>query len=81
MFNTTSKYFTFFNNKPPASWVVHTARDFLTCYSCSYYSFMIKSLNLVRNNKETYHTKVKLFNPIVRGEEVKISISKNSRKI
>ena len=42
---------------------------------------MIKSLNLVRNNKETYHTKVKLFNPIVRGEEVKISISKNSRKI
>ena len=28
-----------------------------------------------------YHTNVKLFNPIVRGEEVKINISKNSRKI
>ena len=40
MFNITSKYFSFFNNKPPATWVGHIARDFLTCYSCLYYSFM-----------------------------------------
>ena len=29
MFIITSKYFGFFNNKPPASWVVHMTRDFL----------------------------------------------------
>ena len=34
-----SKYFSFFNNKPTASWVAHI-RDFLTCYSFSYYSSM-----------------------------------------
>ena len=42
MFNITSKYFSIFNNKPPASWVAHITRDFITCYSCSYYSFMIE---------------------------------------
>ena len=36
MFNITSKYFSFFNNKPSAGWVTHIARDFLTCYSCLY---------------------------------------------
>ena len=35
MFNITSKYFSFFNNKPTASWVDHITRDFLTCYSRS----------------------------------------------
>ena len=40
MFNITSKYFSFFNNKPPASWVAHITRDFLTCYSSSYFSPM-----------------------------------------
>ena len=39
-FNITSIYFSMFNNKPPASWVAHITRDFLTCYSCSYYSSM-----------------------------------------
>ena len=34
MFNMSSKYFSFFNNKPPESWVVYIARGFLTCYSC-----------------------------------------------
>ena len=29
MFNKASKYFNFFNNKPPASWVAHITRDFL----------------------------------------------------
>ena len=38
MFNITAKYFSIFNNKPPASWVAHIIRDFLTCYSCLYYS-------------------------------------------
>ena len=36
-----SKYFSFFNNKPPASWMAHIIKDFLTCYSCSYHSSMI----------------------------------------
>ena len=36
----TLKYFSFFNNKPPASWVAHITRDFLTCYFCSYYISM-----------------------------------------
>ena len=37
MFNITSKHFSFFNNKPPESWAACITRDFLTCYSCSYY--------------------------------------------
>ena len=41
MFNITSKYFSYFHNKPPASWVAHITRDFLPCYSCSYCSYMI----------------------------------------
>ena len=41
MFNITLKYFRFFNNKPPASRVAHITRDFLTCYSCSYYNSML----------------------------------------
>ena len=40
MFYITLKYFIFFNNKLPAGWVVHIARYFLACYSCSYYSSM-----------------------------------------
>ena len=36
-----SKYFRSFSNKPPATWVMHIRRDFLTCYSCLYYSSMI----------------------------------------
>ena len=31
----SSRYFSISNNKPPASWVAHISRDFLTCYSCS----------------------------------------------
>ena len=45
--NITSKYFNLFNNKPPASWVAHITVDFLTCYSCSYYSSMIKHIFLL----------------------------------
>ena len=36
--NITSKYFSILNNDPPPSWVAHITRDFLTCYSFSYYS-------------------------------------------
>ena len=32
MFNINSKYFSFFNSKPPASWVVHITRDFFTLF-------------------------------------------------
>ena len=38
MLNITSKYFGFFNNKPPATSLAHIAREILTCYSCLYYS-------------------------------------------
>ena len=41
MFNITSKYFSFYSNKLPASLVAHITRDFLACYSCSYYSSMV----------------------------------------
>ena len=37
------KYFSIFNNKPPASWVARIARDFITYYSCSYYSFIYRT--------------------------------------
>ena len=30
----TSKYLSFFDNKPSAGWLAYMARDFLTCYSC-----------------------------------------------
>ena len=40
----TVKYFCIFNNIPCASWVAHITRDFLKCYSCSYYSFMLSVL-------------------------------------
>ena len=40
-FSITSKYFSFFENMLPASCVAHITRDFLTCYSCSYYSSML----------------------------------------
>ena len=36
-------WFSFFNKKPTASWVAHIQRDFLTCYSCSYYSSTFNS--------------------------------------
>ena len=59
MFNITSKYFSFFNNKLPASWVVHITRDFLKCYSCFYHSFIKQgnktdcSNNITSNEKKT----------------------------
>ena len=42
-FNITSKYFSILNNKAAARWVVHTTRDFITYYSCSYHSSMHQS--------------------------------------
>ena len=44
-FKITSKYSSFFNNKQPASWVAHITGVFLACYSCSYYSSMLKDRN------------------------------------
>ena len=38
-----TKYFRILDNKPPGSWVAHITRDFITCYSSSYYSFMLAS--------------------------------------
>ena len=42
MFNITSKYFSIFSNKSPASWVAHITRKLFTFYSCSYYSSIIR---------------------------------------
>ena len=39
--NITLKFFSIFNRKPLTNWVTHITRDFLTCYSCSYYSPMV----------------------------------------
>lgn len=47
MFSITSKTFSFFNNKPPASWVTDITKDFLACYSCSYYSGAIDKRKVV----------------------------------
>ena len=44
MSSITWKYFRFFNNKPPAGGVAHVAKDFPTCYSCSYYSSMFRHI-------------------------------------
>ena len=54
IFNIASKYFSFFNNKPPVGWVAHIARDFLTCYSCLYYSSMhAAKIDRLVNEKNT----------------------------
>ena len=42
MLNITSKYSRFFNNKPPASWVAHITRDFLTCCGLNGYVYTLK---------------------------------------
>ena len=50
-FLTASKtwnYLSFFNNTPPASWVLHITRNFLIYYLCSYYSSMSS------HNKKVY---------------------------
>ena len=51
MFNKTSKYFSFFNIKPPASWLGHITRNFLTCYSCLCYSSIDQPNNQSFSNK------------------------------
>ena len=57
LFNIPSKYFSFFNNKRPASWVAHKTRDFLTCYSCWYYS----STSISRKRKTLWREHMKSF--------------------
>ena len=54
MFRITSKYFSFFQNKPLASWSAHITRDVLTYYSCSYYSSM---LPWVKTQQQTHCVK------------------------
>ena len=56
MFNIAPKYFSIFNNKPPASWVAHITRNFLSCYSYSYYRSM-NSLNIyfIYNGSKLVH--------------------------
>ena len=42
-FHIILKYYSIFNNNAARSRVAHIARDFIACYSYSYYSFMIGS--------------------------------------
>ena len=49
MFNITSKYLSIFNNTPPASWVAHITRDFLTCYTC--HMILVRLLKLSRSDQ------------------------------
>ena len=65
MFNITSKYFRFFNIKPPASWVAHITRDFLTFHSCSYYSSMITVIFYFLGKKicKFYHVLLARYKP------------------
>ena len=42
MFNITSKYFSFFNNKPPASWVAQITPSCL--YYCSMQTLNVKKV-------------------------------------
>ena len=44
MCNITSQYFNIFNKKPPASCVMHMTKDFLICYSFSFYSSMLQGV-------------------------------------
>ena len=47
MFSITSKYFSFFNNKHPVSWVARITRDSLTCYFYSYYISMLLHASII----------------------------------
>ena len=60
MFNITSKYSSYFKNKPPTSWVAHITRDFLTCYSCSYYNFMFWNTNFYNPMRSSISAKILL---------------------
>ena len=60
-FNITSKYFSIFSIEPAANWVAHIARDFITCYSCSYYSTMLQGLSFIISWTEIYHYHNMLF--------------------
>ena len=57
----TSEYFSFFNNKPPVSWVVYVTRDFLRCYSCSYYTSINCSYKLVVCLRYVLYSSIKKF--------------------
>ena len=50
MFNVTSKYSSFFNNKLSVSWIAHVTRDFLTFYSCWLYSSMLHLTSMTLNS-------------------------------
>ena len=58
LLNITSKYFRFFRNKQPANWVAHIARDFLSCYSCLYYSSMEKLI--IKLSFSIYRQKIEI---------------------
>ena len=77
IFNITSKYFRFFHNKPHASWVAHITRDFLTCYSCLYYSFVLWQTKLKRPNN---HPILKV-NDFILLKEDELRIKWRKRKI
>ena len=54
LFQVTSKYFSIFINKPPASWAAHITRNFVTCYFCLYKSSTSTISTLVRELSSCY---------------------------
>ena len=72
MCNVPSRYFSFLNNKPSASWVAHIIRNFITCYSCLYYSSLRLIPRIAGNTKNhgndgEYHKSYQILNQIKRN--------------
>ena len=67
MFNTTSKYFSNFNNKPLTSWVAHIAKDFcLLCVLSLCHSCHTKKLEEIENKKLKIREKLKTLESLLR---------------
>ena len=80
MFNITLKYFSFFNIKPPASWVAHITRNFLTWYSCSYCSSMILCNQFYWPPDNFFKKKILTLHAMKTHIEISYTIKKVNRK-
>ena len=80
MFNMASKYFSLFNNTPPASWAAQITRDFLIYYTCSDYVSVL-SMTLfsgIAQIPPSLKVSTKLDTPSIREQ---IAISSKSLKV
>ena len=72
--NITSKHFCIINKTPSTSWVTHIRRNFLTCYSCLYYSSMLALTFLLKFLRKYYLEKVRLLGPMKDVQEVQTKV-------